>query len=91
MVAIITGESSLGPETDGALQSLLRVLPDKLGGECTLKRVDPGAHLPTPWRFEPAKRPDNGPDYCLWTAVSAKSSKLVKYMHLYLKPDFQDY
>ena len=30
-----------------------------------MKRVTAGAHLPTPWLFEPAKRPDNRADYCL--------------------------
>ena len=30
-----------------------------------MKRVAAGAHLPTPWLFEPAKRPDDKADYCL--------------------------
>ena len=30
-----------------------------------MKRVAAGAHLPTPWLFEPAKRPDDRADYCL--------------------------
>ena len=30
-----------------------------------MKRVAAGAHLPTPGRFEPAKRPDDRADYCL--------------------------
>ena len=30
-----------------------------------MKRVAAVAHLPTPWFFEPAKRPDNSADYCL--------------------------
>ena len=30
-----------------------------------MKRVAAGAHLPTPWVFEPAKRPDDRADYCL--------------------------
>ena len=34
----------------------------KLGAHA-MKRV--GAHLPTPWLFEPAKRPDDRADYCL--------------------------
>ena len=32
--------------------------------ESEKKRVAAGAHFPTPWLFEPAKRPDNGADYC---------------------------
>ena len=28
-----------------------------------MKRVAAGAHLPTPWLFEPAKRPDDRADY----------------------------
>ena len=34
----------------------------KLGANA-LKRVAAGAHLPTPWLFEPAKRPDDRADY----------------------------
>ena len=30
-----------------------------------MKRVVAGAHLTTPWLFEPAKRPDDRADYCL--------------------------
>ena len=29
-----------------------------------MKRVAADAHLPAPWLFEPAKRPDGGADYC---------------------------
>ena len=34
-------------------------------GAYAIKRVAAGAHLPTPWLFEPAKRPDDTADYCL--------------------------
>ena len=38
----------------------------KEGGKCWgHKRVAAGAHLRTPWTFEPAKRPDERADYCL--------------------------
>ena len=30
-----------------------------------MKRVAAGAHLPTPWFFESAKRPHDRADYCL--------------------------
>ena len=30
-----------------------------------MKRVAAGAHLPTPWLFEPARRPGDRADYCL--------------------------
>ena len=30
-----------------------------------MKRVAAGAHLPTPWLFEPVKRPDDRTDYFL--------------------------
>ena len=30
-----------------------------------MKRAAAGAHLPTPWLFEPPKRPDDRTDYCL--------------------------
>ena len=36
----------------------------KLGAN-VMKRVAAGAHLPTSWLFEPAKRPDDTADYCL--------------------------
>ena len=34
-------------------------------GANAMKRVDAGAHFPTPWVFEPAKCPDDRADYCL--------------------------
>ena len=34
-------------------------------GANAMKRVAAGAHLPTRWFFEPAKRPDDRADYCL--------------------------
>ena len=34
-------------------------------GSYAIKRVAAGAHIPTPWLFEPAKRPDDAADYCL--------------------------
>ena len=34
----------------------------KLGANA-MKRVAAGAHLPTPWFFKPAKRPDDRADY----------------------------
>ena len=37
---------------------------EKLGAY-VMKRVAAGAHLPTPWLFEPAERPDDKTDYCL--------------------------
>ena len=33
-------------------------------GTNAMKREAAGAHLPTPWFFEPAKRPDDRADYC---------------------------
>ena len=33
-----------------------------------MKRVAAGAHLPTPWFFEPAKRPDDRADYTAWAS-----------------------
>ena len=33
--------------------------------ERAMKRVAAGTYLPTPWLFEPAKHPDDRPDYCL--------------------------
>ena len=34
-------------------------------GTYAIKCVAAGVHLPTPWLFESAKRPDNIADYCL--------------------------
>ena len=34
-------------------------------GAYAMKCVAAGAHLPTPWLFEPAKCPDDRADYCL--------------------------
>ena len=34
-------------------------------GTNAMKRVAASANLPTPWRFEPATRPDDRADYCL--------------------------
>ena len=36
----------------------------KLGANA-MKRVAAGAHLPTHWQLEPAKRPDDRAEYCL--------------------------
>ena len=44
----------------------------------SMKRVAAGAHLPTPWLFEPAKRPDDRADYCL------DCSFLPQWKHLVL-------
>ena len=40
-----------------------RIKKGKLGAHA-IKRVTAGAHLPTPWVFEPAKRPDYRADFC---------------------------
>ena len=58
---------------------VLMVLVPKLGAYA-MKRVAAGAHLPTPWFFEPAKRPDDRADYC---AVSTPSgSTRYSFLHL---------
>ena len=44
-------------------------------GANAMKRVAAGAHLPTPWHFEPAKRPDDRAAYCL------DGSFLPQWMH----------
>ena len=50
---------------------MARVLPASVGNEkeClgayAMERVAAGAHPPTTWLFEPAKRPDDTADYCL--------------------------
>ena len=46
-------------------------------GTKAMKRIAAGADLPTPWLFEPAKRPDDRADYCTtaWIAVSSPSAR----------------
>ena len=44
--------------------NVLRPRKGKLGANA-VKRVAADAHLPTPWLFEPAKRPDDRADCCL--------------------------
>ena len=52
-------------------------------GACAMKRVAAGAHLPAPWRFEPAKRPDDKTDYCLSCAVSyLGAGNRYSFLHL---------
>ena len=42
-------------------------------GAYAMKRAAEGAHLPTPWLFEPPKRPDDRADYCLdWKGITSK-------------------
>ena len=41
------------------------VIQEGESGVYAFKRVAAGAHLPTPWIYEPAKRPDDRADYCL--------------------------
>ena len=56
--------------SNGALKPSA-TLPITLGkekgkfGANAMKRVAAGAHLSTPWFFEPAKRPGDRADYCL--------------------------
>ena len=38
---------------------LKRICLVKKDGAYAMKRVAAGAHLPTPWPFEPVKRPDD--------------------------------
>ena len=54
MVEAVTGARA------GMLVAALVVTGRKKGklGANAMKRVIAGAHLPTPWLFEPAKRPD---------------------------------
>ena len=47
-----------------------------------MRRVAAGAHLPTPWLFEPAKRPDDRADYCLDCSFSPSESTRYSFLHL---------
>ena len=42
-----------------------------------MKRVAAGAHLPTAWFFEPAKRPDDRADYYLEIAGSRHANDKI--------------
>ena len=46
-------------------------------GAHAIKRVAARAHLPTPWLFEPAKRPDDRADYCLGLPQTTDRMKVV--------------
>ena len=54
---------------------------DEVGGSYAMKRLAAGAHLPTPWLFEPAKRPD---EYCLGYSP-ASSNANTRYSFLPLR------
>ena len=42
-----------------------------------MKRVAAGAHLPTPWLFEPAKRPDDRADYCRRSCKESRNAAAI--------------
>ena len=50
----------------------------KLGANA-MKRVSAGAHLPTTWLFEPAKRSHDSADYCLHCQL-VRSRKLEQFL-----------
>ena len=52
------------------------MIKEKLGANA-MKRVAAGAHLPTPWLFESAKRPDDKADYCLDCSFLSSCKHLV--------------
>ena len=51
-------------------------------GPYALKRVAAGAHLPTPWLFELAKRPHDRADYCFDCSFLPKWKQLVLVLTL---------
>ena len=63
------GTTQVWRKCGGMYESSPRKKEGKLGAYA-IKRVAAGAHLPTPWLFEPAKRPDDRANYCLdWRGV----------------------
>ena len=48
----------------------------------TMNRVAAGAHLPTPWLFVSAKRPDDRADYCLAAVSSPSATTEYSFLHL---------
>ena len=51
-------------------------------GALAMKRVAAGAHLPTPWLFEPAKRSDDKPTTALAAVSSPSASTWYTFLHL---------
>ena len=47
-----------------------------------MKRAAASAHLPTPWLFESAKRPDDRTDYCLDCSSSPSASTGYSFLHM---------
>ena len=60
-------ETTLAANIRG-MTPIRKVEKGKLGAYA-MKRVAAGAHLPTPWVLEPAKRPDDRADYCVDCSV----------------------
>ena len=54
-----------------------------------MKRAAVGAHLPTPWLFEPANRPDDRADYCLEGKIPPPSAS-TRYSFLHLSGENRD-
>ena len=44
-------------------------------GVHAMKRVAAGAHLPTPWLFDSAKRPYDRADFIAWIRVGSKNGE----------------
>ena len=55
---------------------------DEKFGAYAMERVAAGAHLPTPWLFEPAKRPDDRADYCVNCSFLPSASTKYSFLHL---------
>ena len=55
---------NIHPSHTGSVKAAWHTWEKKLGAHA-MKRVAAGAHLRTPWLFEPAKHPDDRADYCL--------------------------
>ena len=52
-------------------------------GTYVMKRVPAGAHLPTPWLFEPAKRPDDRADCCLDCSLCGELGRKFDFVQKY--------
>ena len=48
-------------------------------GSYAMKLVAAGAHIPTPWLFEPAKCPDDRADYCLGEKNDSKIAPIKTF------------
>ena len=64
--SILTSSPNVHISSSSTLQlSRLKKAKKEMLGVYAIERISAGAHFPSPWVFEPAKRLDDRADYCL--------------------------